>query len=80
MFSIRVHQPDTYGHTMYEGLEYEVKPRDGGVTVLLKKKDGTTQSVSINQGGRAYVMGDSGKTVEVLEPGAPRTAQMRGGR
>lgn len=82
MFSIKVHQPNVPGHKMHECLEYAAHPKaDGTYTVAMKKKDGTTQDITIQRGGMAFVVGDSGKTVDVLRPDStPRTAQLRGGR
>lgn len=81
MFSIRVHQPNVQGHKMHECQGYEVKPNGSTTTILMSLKDGTTKPITIDRGGMAFVMGDSGKTVEVVRPdSSPRTAQMRGGR
>lgn len=82
MFSIKLHQPDVPGHRMLECQEYEAQPQaDGTITILMTLKDGSTKPVPIRKGGMAFVMGDGGKTVEVLRPSSsPRTAQLRGGR
>ena len=81
MFSIRVHQPNVAGHTMHECVGYKVDPRGSTTTVLMTMKDGSTKPVTIENGGMAFVMGDSGKTVEVVRPSSsPRAAVMRGGR
>ena len=80
MFSIRVHQPNVAGHTMHECVGYKVDPRGSTTTVLMTMKDGSTKPVTIENGGMAFVMGDSGKTVDTVGQSAPRTAQMRGGR
>lgn len=79
MFSIRVHQPNVPGHRMHECTGYEVKPRPGGAQIVMELRDGTKKTIDILAGGKAYVMGDSGKTVEVV-PNEPRTAVMRGAR
>jgi len=79
MFSIKVMLPNVRGHKMHECAEYEVAPRPTGKLIVMKLKDGTTKNVDIPAGGMAYVMGDSGKTVELIRTDEPRTAQMRGG-
>lgn len=80
MFSIRVHLPGVSGHQMHECVGYKVKPTATGVTMLLQLRDGTERPLEIPAGAQAFVMGDSGKTVDTIGQAAPRTAQMRGGR
>lgn len=80
MFSIKVLRPNVSGHKMHEAAEYEVKRVPTGKLIVMKLKDGSTKEVEIPTGGMAYVMGDSGKTVELIRTDEPRTAQMRGGR
>lgn len=48
--------------------------------MLLQLRDGTEKQLDIPSGAQAFVMGDSGKTVDTIGAAAPRTAQMRGGR
>lgn len=81
MFSIREHQPNKPGHTMHECEGYIVEPRGGTMAILMTMKNGSTKVVTIENGGMAFVMGDSGKTVEVVRPSSsPRTASIRGAR
>lgn len=80
MFSIRVHLPNVAGHQMHECVGYKVRPSAKGVTMLLQLRDGTEKQLDIPSGAQAFVMGDSGKTVDTIGQAAPRTAQMRGGR
>ena len=80
MFSIRVHLPDVSGHQMHECQGYNVRPTASGVTIVMELRDGTKKNLDIPSGAQAFVMGDSGKTVDTVGQAAPRTAQMRGGR
>lgn len=80
MFSIRVHLPNVAGHQMHECQGYKVTPTQRGVTIVMQLRDGTSKNLEIPSGAQAFVMGDSGKTVDTVGSAAPRTAQMRGGR
>lgn len=80
MFSIKVLLPNTPGHRMHECVEYEVQRKGDGKVILMDLKDGSKKPVEIPRGAMAYVMGDSGKTVELIRTDEPRTAQLRGGR
>lgn len=80
MFSIKVMLPNVRGHKMHECAGYEVTNRPTGKLIVMELKDGTKKNVDIPAGGMAYVMGDSGKTVELIRTDEPRAAQLRGTR
>lgn len=78
MFAIRVHQPDEQGHDVLECMSYRVRHEpDGSTLMLLEKSQGAEQTIIVKPGGMAYVMGDSGKTVEVVRARG-KVATLRG--
>jgi hypothetical protein len=82
MFTIRVHQPNVRGHAVFECNGYRVVPNGQSTTIVMAQGIGdkaTEKSLLVPEGGLAYVMGDSGKTVEVIRTTA-RPAQLRGVR
>ena len=79
MFSVRVHLPDKPGHTVHECSGYEVVPHGGNGAITIKMMQGdAVLPVDLPDGGIAFVMGDSGKTVEVIR--THRSAALRGVR
>ena len=77
MFSIRVHPANHPGHSMHECREYEIVPN--GPVVVIRMRDGEgTRDIELTDGGLAFIMGDSGKTVEVVRSRPVRPAQLRG--
>lgn len=66
MFTVRVHLAGLPGHSVYECREYGVTPEGSKVVIRMMCADGATREIELKGGGLAYVMGDSGKTVEVI--------------
>ncbi len=73
MFSIRVHLANDPGHSVYECKSYDVRPDGtGAIVISMRGSDGEAErQVAVRNGGLAYVMGDAGKTVEVVRSQAP---------
>lgn len=78
MFSLKVHHPGGVGHDVFECTSYGVRPEATGVVRVLLQQQGGEKEVVIAPGGFAYVMGDGGKTVEVIRARAQGGAQLRG--
>ena len=75
MFSIRVHLADNPGHSMYECREYDVILDGAAIVIRMQMADGQ-RDVLLRDGGLAFVMGDSGKTVEVVRSRVARPAKV----
>lgn len=81
MFAIRVHIADQPGHSVKECSEYRVVPNGGGVDVVMQTSDGE-RVVELRRGSIAFVMNQTGKTVDVIRsrrPDGQKQAQLRGG-
>ena len=83
MFTLRVDHEDSRRVCACDQYTVE-KMADGRIVVNLYRAgaiEGQTPigSIGLDEGDRLIVMNDRANTVEIVKPGAPRPAVMRGG-